>query len=159
MCYRLGNRPTKCTIAYQQMSRCSIYVVIFKKPANCCAVCFFPHFYPLCFRQVLSLIEFCVAAKAEARDSVIMALNSSAFTVSKLVTVRCNHSSIVSSTMLTGGLSKDFKEFLVSVHEFLVFVWLYLPAFELYEGLLYPNTLEFYCIRWLCARGQCQVLY
>lgn len=116
MCCRLGNRPTKCTIAYQQMSRCSIDVVVFKQPTYGGAVCFFPHFNSFDLRQVLSLIEFRVASKAEARDSVIMALNSSAFTVSKLVTVRCNHSSIVSSTMLTGGLSKDFKQFLIPIH-------------------------------------------
>jgi hypothetical protein len=56
----------------------------------------------------MALVKFCVASEAERRDSKIMGLNSSAFTVSKLVTVRRNHCSIVSPAMLAWRLSNNF---------------------------------------------------
>jgi hypothetical protein len=49
-----------------------------------------------------------VASEAERRDSKIMGLNSSAFTISKLITVRRNHCSIVSPAVLAWGLSDNF---------------------------------------------------
>ena len=74
---------------------------MFKQPPTGFAVGFIPSVYTVLFGHVSTLVNFCMAGKAQSGNTVIMGLDSPSLSIPQLVGMSGNHRTVLRPADLT----------------------------------------------------------